>query len=108
MIHPEPVDSDQAARYVRGLVLPVAPIVGTLEWILLDDTDPLKVAALITGGLRWCLETELAQRDYRELALKEAARDLGRELDWSRVARRLRERDDFYRRNPDLRRKVVA
>ena len=107
MIADEPVSWDPVRAYVAGRVSGVPPIAGTEAWIELGDDDPLKLAGVLVGGSRWALETELRQRDQRAWALKCAARDLGRELDWARVARRIRERDAWHRDHPDLKRKVA-
>ena len=81
-------------------------IAGTEEWIALPDDDPAKTIALLTAGSRWCLETELDQIDLRRAAAKAAAVDLAQARDWSAVAQRIRDRDAFYKANPDLARKV--
>lgn len=81
-------------------------VAGTPEWIALPDDDPDKLLAVLTAGSRWCLETELDQIDQRRINAKHAAIEVATALDWTRVAKRIRDRDQFYRDNPDLRRKV--
>lgn len=104
----EPVSWSPVRAFVAGRVSGVPGVIaGTAEWQRLDDRDPQKLNAVLVAGSRWCLETELAQRDLRAWALKEAARDLGRQFDWSRTARRIRERDAFLRENPWAARKAA-
>lgn len=79
---------------------------GTPEWIALPDDDPAKTIAVLTAGSRWCLETELDQIDQRRINAKMAAIDLSQARVWSAVAQRIRDRDAFYKANPDLRKKV--
>lgn len=81
-------------------------IAGTPEWIALPDDDPAKTIAVLTAGSRWCLETELDQIDQRRINAKHAAIDLSQARVWSAVAQRIRDRDAFYKANPDLKRKV--
>lgn len=81
-------------------------IAGTPEWIALDDDDPRKTTAVLIAGSRWALEQSLDQLDDRRAAAKEAAVDIAEARDWSVVAQRIRDRDQWYRDNPDLRRKV--
>lgn len=83
-------------------------IAGTPEWCELPDEDPAKLVALITAGSRWALEAELEELDRRRNAAKHAAIEVATALDWTRVAKRIRDRDQFYRDNPDLRRKKVS
>ncbi len=83
-------------------------VAGTPEWIALPDDAPAKLLAVLTAGSRWCLETELDQIDQRRIAAKTAAIEVATALDWTRVAKRIRDRDQFYRDNPDLRRKKVS
>ncbi|MBE7194943.1 MAG: DUF2742 domain-containing protein [Gordonia polyisoprenivorans] len=96
---------DPVAAFVRRRVSP-CPVAGTPEWVDLDDTDPAKLHALLVAGSRWVLERDLAQRDHRQAALKDAALDISTAAPWGRIASRIRERDEFYRANPDLRRKA--
>lgn len=79
---------------------------GTPEWIALPDDDPAKLLAVLTAASRWCLETELDQIDQRRINAKHAAIEVATALDWTRVAKRIRDRDAYYRDNPDLRRKA--
>lgn len=79
---------------------------GTPEWTALPDDDPAKWISILTAGSRWALEQSLDQLDDRRAAAKEAAVDIAEARDWARVAQRIRDRDQWYRDNPDLRRKV--
>lgn len=81
-------------------------VAGTPEWIALPDDAPAKLLAVLTAGSRWCLETELDQIDQRRINAKMAAIDLSQARVWSAVAQRIRDRDAFYKANPDLKRKV--
>lgn len=83
-------------------------VAGTPEWCELPEDDPAKMLAILTAGSRWCLETELDQIDQRRIAAKHAAIEVATALDWTRVAKRIRDRDAFYKANPDLRRKKVS
>ncbi len=83
-------------------------IAGTPEWIALDHDDPAKTDALITAGSRWVLEHQLDQLDEQRAAAKAAAIEISTARDWSAVAKRIRDRDQFYREHPDLRRKKVS
>ncbi|WP_018180381.1 DUF2742 domain-containing protein [Jongsikchunia kroppenstedtii] len=103
----EPIRWNPVAAFVRRRVLSVAPIAGSVEWIELLDDDPAKLSGLIVAGSWWALETELAQRDQREWALKQTALDVAAQQDWSAVAKRLRDRDEFYESHPHLRRKAA-
>lgn len=89
----------------RPVVLPVA---GSAEWCALDDDDPAKAGALMVAGSRWVLEEEIAEIHERQQALKEAATAISEVKAWASVARFVRDRDRFYRDNPDLRRKQVS
>ena len=99
----EPV-RDFAYRLLAGRTTSI--IAGTPEWCALDDDDPRKTTALIAAGNRWVLEQSLDQIDLRRIAAKHAAIEVATALDWTRVAKGIRDRDQWYRDNPDLRRKV--
>ena len=96
---------DFLARHPVG---PTHIIAGSPEWQALDDDDPAKLAALITAGSRWVLEQNLEELDQQRAAKKHAAIEIATALDWTRVAKRIRDRDQFYRDHPDLRRKKVS
>lgn len=83
-------------------------IAGTPEWSALLDDDPRKLAAILTAGSRWCLEIELGQIHARAAAEKDAAVDISTALPWAQVARRIADRDAFYRAHPDLKRKKAS
>lgn len=83
-------------------------IAGTEAWAALDDDDPAKTDALITAGSRWVLEHQLDQLDEQRAAAKAAAIEISEARDWAVVAKRIRDRDAFYREHPDLRRKKVS
>lgn len=79
---------------------------GTPEWIALDDDDPRKTTAVLIAGSRWALEQELDEIHWQRGALKRAAEEVSAARDWAAVAQHIRDRDQWYRDNPDLRRKV--
>lgn len=104
----EPVDWDAVRRFMRYRFPEVPPTAGTPEWAALDDTDPSKAGALLIAGSRWVLETQLAQRRNRIVALKDATVAVSTELPWKSIAKVQRDRDDFYRAHPDLKRRRSA
>lgn len=83
-------------------------VAGTPEWIALPDDDPAKLIALLIAGSRWCLERNLEELDQQRADLKASAIDISQARDWAAVAQRIRDRDQFYREHPDLRRKKVS
>ena len=82
-----------------------AIIAGTPEWCALADDDPQKVAAVLTAASRWALEQELLDL-HRQRAAKDAAVEISKSKSWSSVARRLRDRAEFFNTHPDLRRRA--
>ena len=105
---PTPITWDPVRDFVRRVLggRHTTIVAGTPEWIALPDDDPAKTIAVLTAGSRWVLEQSLDQLDDRRAAAKEAAVDIAEARDWARVAQRIRDRDQWYRDNPDLRRKV--
>ncbi|UPG69339.1 DUF2742 domain-containing protein [Gordonia hongkongensis] len=99
---------------VRDFVcrLPARPkttiIAGSPEWCALDDDDPAKLAALITAGSRWVLETECTEIQNRRDAEKAAAVDLAQARDWAAVAQRIRDRDTALRNGAYIARKAAS
>ena len=83
-------------------------VAGSPEWVALDDDDPQKIAALITAGSRWVLEAEIDQIHRRRLAHKDMALGLLEDLPWKKIRKQIEQRDEFYRRNPDLKRKAAS
>lgn len=83
-------------------------IAGTEAWAALDDDDPAKLAAVLIAGSRWCLEENIAEIHWQRGALKRAANAISESRDWKQVAKRIRDRDQFYRDNPGLKRKKVS
>lgn len=106
----QPITWDPVREYVYRVLggRTTTIIAGTPEWIALDDNDPAKTDALITAGSRWVLEHQLDQLDEQRAAAKAAAIEISEARDWSAVAKRIRDRDAFYREHPDLRRKKVS
>ena len=75
------------------------PMVGTPAWCQLDDTDPLKLAALYDAARHWALRLETCQ-----VADCEASKDVAAAADWSAIASRLRQHADYYAERPWLKR----
>lgn len=96
---------DFLARHPVG---PTHIIAGSPEWQALDDDDPQKLAAVITAGSRWVLEEEIEQHRRRREAQKDMAIGLLEELPWKKIRKQIEQRDEFYRRNPDLKRKAAS
>lgn len=102
-----PLDWTPVKAFVAGLNLPSAlPIPGTPEWIVADSA--IQFIALVPAGSRWVLETEIAQRRASLEARKDAALEVSEAKDWAAVAKRLRERDQWLRANPEWAKRVVA
>ena len=89
----------------RRPVVHTTVIAGSPEWRALSDDDPQKLAALVVAGSRWCLEEEIAEIDWQRGDLKRASVAISEALPWSRVAKRIRDRDAWYRDHPDLKRR---
>jgi Protein of unknown function (DUF2742) len=75
------------------------PLVGTPAWCLLETRDPVKWAAILDAAQHWALRLETCQEHLRD-----ATKNVAESVDWSALARQLRDRDDFYRARPWLRR----
>ena len=81
-------------------------VAGSPEWCALDDDDPQKTAALLIAADRWALDQERLHLEHQRIAAKEAAIEISAAKVWSQIARRIRDRNDFYNTNPDLRRRA--
>jgi Protein of unknown function (DUF2742) len=75
------------------------PTVGTPEWCLLDDDDPVKIAAVYDAAQHWALRIETCQQ-----AKCEASQAISAALDWSSIVRELKGLREFYAARPWLRR----
>jgi Protein of unknown function (DUF2742) len=75
------------------------PTVGTPAWNLLDDNDPVKIAAVYDAGQHWALHLELNQE-----ARAEASRDVSGAADWPAIAREIQAHNEFYAAKPYLKR----
>lgn len=75
------------------------PMAGTPAWCALDDDDPRKLAAALDASRHHALRMETAQQ-----AMADASRDVSGSADWSRVAREIQQRNEFYASKPWLRR----
>lgn len=80
------------------------PFPGTPEWI--DSPTEVRISGLIIAGSRCALYADADDARARTHALKEAAIEIADARDWAAVAKHVRDRDDWHRDNPDLRRKV--
>jgi hypothetical protein len=75
------------------------PLAGTPEWCALDDDDPRKQAALYDAARHHALRVETAQA-----ALAQASRAVSAAEDWSAIAAEVRDRSEFYKQRPWLKR----
>jgi hypothetical protein len=57
------------------------PMIGTPAWCLLDDDDPVKLAAVLDAAQHWALRLETCQQ-----ARAEASRDVAAGADWRAIA----------------------
>jgi hypothetical protein len=67
------------------------PILGSPAWVLLDDRNPVKWAAVLDGGQHHALRLELNQE-----ALAEASRDICAATDWRAIATGMHRRHGVY------------
>ena len=77
------------------------PTVGTPAWCALDDGDPRKQAALYDAAQHWALRLETCQQ-----ARCDASREISDAIDWSALAREIKQRNSFYAAHPWMRRLV--
>jgi hypothetical protein len=75
------------------------PMVGSPEWCALADDDPRKLAALLDGARHWALRVETCQE-----AECDASHAISAAADWGVIAQRVRDRADFEKQHPWLRR----
>jgi hypothetical protein len=64
------------------------PLLGTPAWCLLDDSDPVKWAALLDAAQHYALRLETDQEQRAE-----ASRDVSAAADWSALASSLHRRE---------------
>lgn|GEM_PF-1221190 len=88
---------------VRQANIGPLPLAGTPLWCSLAEGDPRKLLALAVAGEHHALRMETAQQ-----AVADASREIAAVADWSRVAREIQQRSNFYAERPLLRRKGVA
>jgi hypothetical protein len=67
------------------------PLIGTPEWVALDDNDPRKKAAVLDAARHWALRLELNQE-----ARCEASHDVSAAADWSVISREMLQRNPVY------------
>lgn len=89
-----------AERWIAGREFPMA---GTVAWQLLADTDPAKWAAVLDAAQHHILRVETAQE-----ARAEASHAVSASVDWSQVAREIRQRTDARRSGARIERQGVA
>lgn len=77
------------------------PLIGTPAWCLLEARDPVKWASVLDAATHWALRLETNQEHLRD-----AAKNVAGSTDWSGPARQLRDREDFYRVRPYLKRRA--
>lgn len=75
------------------------PTVGTPAWCVLDDGDPVKLAALVDAAQHWALRIETCQQ-----ARCDASREVACAVDWSAVATGSFVHECFYAARPWLKR----
>jgi hypothetical protein len=75
------------------------PMIGSPAWCLLEDGDPVKLAAVLDAAQHWALRLETGQQ-----AQCEAAREVSAAVDWSALAREELVLNAFYAARPWLRR----
>jgi hypothetical protein len=78
------------------------PWPGTPAWCLLPDDSREKWAGLLDFAQHHALRVETAQQ-----AQAEASKAVASAADWPKVAREIRQRNDFYSARPWMRRKAV-
>ncbi|MFW0787577.1 DUF2742 domain-containing protein [Gordonia sp. CPCC 206044] len=77
-----------------------APAAGSPDWAELPDDHPAKWAAVLTAGTLQVLHQELDAIEARRRATKQAAVEVCQAQVWASVAKRVQERDEFYREHP--------
>jgi Protein of unknown function (DUF2742) len=77
-----------------------APMAGSDEWFALDDSDPMKLAAVLIAAEHHVLRCETAQEH-----MAEAARAISAAADWPQIAQQVRDRAEFRREHPWARRR---
>ena len=75
------------------------PMAGTPAWCSLGDSDPAKWAALLDGAQHWALRVETLQEAHAH-----AGRAVCGAVDWTKVSREVKQRNDFYASRPWLKR----
>jgi hypothetical protein len=75
------------------------PMVGTPAWCLLDDNDPVKLAAVYDAAQHWALRLETSQQAHCD-----ASHDLSDAADWSAIAQNLRAYNEYHAARPWLKR----
>lgn len=84
------VDSDTAAD-----VIAAGPVAGTPQWSALDDSDPLKLAAVLAYSPHHALRLDAAQA-----AMADAGSEISAAADWSVIGQRVRERAEWIAAHP--------
>jgi hypothetical protein len=92
-------------QFVTPLLAEVGswPMVGTPAWCALDDSDPVKLAAIFDATRHWALRVETCQ-----VAECEASHEISDAADWGQIGRKIRDHNEFYAQKPWLKRRAVA
>jgi len=77
------------------------PMAGTPGWCALDDSDPVKIAALFDAARHWALRVDTAQE-----ALCQAGEAISAAEDWTGIAQARRNRAEWYAERPWAKRKA--
>jgi hypothetical protein len=75
------------------------PMLGTPAWCSKANDDPQKWAALLDAAQHWALRLESCQE-----AECQASRDISAAADWSGIAQKIRQHNEFYAAKPWLKR----
>jgi hypothetical protein len=71
------------------------PLLGTPAWVLLDERDPVKWAAVLDGGRHHALRLEINQERRAE-----ASRAVAGSADWTAIAREAAQLAEFRSARP--------
>ena len=77
------------------------PLLGTPAWCALDDTDPVKLAAVLNGGQHFALRLEIEQE-----ARADASQAVSAAADWRGIAQELAQLQSFRADRPWLKREA--
>ena len=75
------------------------PLIGSPEWVALDDQDLRKKAAVLDAARHWALRLQTCQE-----ARNDASKDLAVSADWKAIANESRQKADWISARPWMRR----